>query len=141
MKIVTKLLAGGAGLAALATAMPASARYYPSYPYYGGPNTAMATQQCTTAVQNRLYASRGIGGVVGSLFGVYGAQPRIVSITRVTTSGSRIHVRGLASSGSSYSPYGYGYYGALGYAYRPDLAFTCSVDYYGRVRDVNVYRR
>lgn len=30
MKILTKLLAGSAGLAALATAVPAAAQYYPS---------------------------------------------------------------------------------------------------------------
>ena len=33
MKILTKLLAGGAGMAALAAAAPAAAQYYPSYGY------------------------------------------------------------------------------------------------------------
>src|SRR3954470_23212144 len=52
----TKFLIGGAGLAALATAAPSPSQYYPrSYGYGYGVNTNVAAQQCTSAVQNRLY--------------------------------------------------------------------------------------
>src|SRR5574338_375614 len=95
-----KLLAGAAGLAALAAAAPASAQYY-SYPYgsygysnpydsnpyvrgtqygysyaspydrnpyvrgtqYGYANTNLASQQCSAAVQNRLYNRTSIAGI------------------------------------------------------------------------------
>ena len=46
MKAITKFLAGGVAIAALAGAAPAAAQYYPGYgsPYgYGYPVTAAAT--------------------------------------------------------------------------------------------------
>ena len=71
MRTFTKILAGTAGMAALAAAAPAAAQYYPysyspysysSNPYgyssYGyrtyGVNSNVAAQQCSAAVQNRL---------------------------------------------------------------------------------------
>jgi len=38
-------------------------------------------------------------------------------------------------------PYGVGAYGALGYAYQPDLSSRCDADYRGYVRDVDIMRR
>ena len=146
MTIFTKLLAGSAGIAALATAGPASAQYPYGYGYnYGynyGVNTQAAASQCTAAVQNRLYTRTGLGGVLGSLLGLSGTSARVLSVTRVTPNRNYIRVRGLATTGRyAYNPYGAGYYGALGAGYRPDLSFKCDVDYRGYVRDIDINRR
>ena len=167
MRMLTKLLAGAAGAAALATAVPAMAQYpygynpygynntygYNSYgnnsysPYgaYGayGMNTQAATQQCTAAVQNRLYTRTGLSSIITSLFGLSGTSARVLSVTRVTpTNSGFVRVRGLATSGRySYNPYGSGYYGALGAGYAADLSFKCDVDYNGYVRDIDITRR
>ena len=72
------------------------------------------------------------------------ASPRIVSVTQVTPRRNTVRVRGLASTGrfaGGYGPYGVGAYGAVGYAYQPDLSFSCSVDYRGYVRDIDINRR
>lgn len=72
MTMMTKMLAGIAGVTAVAAAAPASAQYpyaygsqygYSQYGYanpygynaYGAANSSVAAQQCTAAVQNRLY--------------------------------------------------------------------------------------
>jgi hypothetical protein len=41
------------------------------------------------------------------------------------------------------NPYGYGYYGAVGYNYAnaADLSFRCDVDNRGRVRNIDFNRR
>ena len=153
MRILKTLLAGGTVVAAMAAAVPAAAQYpygYNSYAY-GGVNTNFAAQQCTAAVQNRLYArnSGGIGTILGSLFGANMAptNARVLSVTRVTPTSSGVRVRGLASSGrmayNPYGAYGYGAYGALGYGYAQaaDLSFKCDVDYRGFVRDIDINRR
>jgi hypothetical protein len=170
MTMMKKILAGGAGLAAIAAAAPSSAQYYPrtygytqpyvqpygytqpygySRPYaYNTMSTSTATQQCTAAVQNRLYSrtTNGIGGVIGSIFGLSsGSNARVLSITRVTPTNTGVRVRGLASSGryasNGYGAYGVGAYGALGYGAQPDLSFKCDVDYRGYVRDIDINRR
>src|SRR4051794_40606964 len=92
MTFTTKLLAGAAGLAAIGAAGPVSAQYYgyPSSSYgspygnsyaspygnsYGynsyayGANTGVATQQCSAAVQSRLYNRSSIGGILGAVLG------------------------------------------------------------------------
>lgn len=148
MTMMRKILAGGAGIAALATAAPAAAQYYPyaspyAYSPYAANVTAVAAQQCTAAVQNRLYNRTGISGILGAVLGANVPTGRVVSITQVTPRRSTVRVRGLASSGrmASYGPYGVGAYGSLGYAYQPDLSFSCTVDYRGYVRDVDINRR
>ena len=166
MKLMTKMMAAGAGLAAIAAAAPAAAQYYPygyttpyaspyGYSPYGstygayGMNTSVATQQCTAAVQNRLYNRSSIGDILGSLIGLpTNATGRVVSITQVyPRSSGGFTIRGLASSGrmayNGYGPYGVGAYGALGYGYAntADLSFKCNVDYRGYVRDVDINRR
>jgi len=155
MTMMKKILAGGAGLAAMAAAAPAAAQYYPySYApsqYYGynygygyANSTALAQQRCTAAVQARLNNRTSISEILGSVLG-YNTAGRVVSITQVTPRSNTVRVRGLASSGrmayNNYGPYGVGAYGALGYAYQPDLSFSCSVDYRGYVRDVDINRR
>lgn len=167
MTMMRKFLAGGAAIAALGMAAPAAAQY--AYPYqqpygnaygygyaqpYGNAYgyrqqqiTQMATQQCAAAVQSRLY-NRGSGGLGAILGAVLGANTqtnaRVVGFTRVTPRRSTVRVTGLASSGQyagGYGPYGVGAYGAAGYGYQPDLSFRCDVDYRGRVRDVDIFRR
>ena len=166
MTMMNKFLIGGAGLAALAAAAPSAAQYgsrYQSYGYaqpygysqpYGyaqtyayGANTTLATQQCTAAVQNRLYNRRSIGGILGAVLGT-STTGRVVAVTQVRpTSSGMVRVRGLASSGrmayNGYGPYGVGAYGGLGYstANAADLSFRCDVDPRGYVRNVDINRR
>jgi len=150
-----KLFAGAAGLAAIAAATPAAAQWGYANPYanpygnaygYNANLTAMATQRCSAAVQNRLYrrTSNGVTGVVGALLGANTmSSGRVLAVTQVVPRGSTVRVRGVATSGRSagYGPYGAGAYGALGYSYQPDLSFKCDVDYRGYVRDVDINRR
>ena len=145
MTILTKLLAGSAGLATLATAAPVAAQYYSPYSYgynYGMIGTQTAVSQCTAAVQNRLYTRQGLSGIVGSLFGLSGTSGRVLSVTSVDPNRTSIRVRGTATSGRYVSnPYGYGYYGSLAAGYVPDLRYRCDVDYRGYVRNVDIRRR
>ena len=149
MRMMTNFLAAGAGIAAISAAAPASAQYpYGSMPYaYGayGVNTQMAAQQCTAAVQSRLYNRTSISGILGAVLGANVPAGRVLSVTQITPRRSSVTVRGLATSGraayNGYGPYGVGAYGALGYSYQPDLSFRCSVDYRGYVREVDIDRR
>ena len=154
MTIFTKILAGSAGLAALAAAAPVSAQYqygyYPpygnAYGYYGNSQniTHFAANQCSAAVQARLNNRVGMSGILGAVLGANTASGRVLTVSSVTPSSTRVRVRGLASSGRyAYSPYGYGAYGALGYNYAnaADLRFRCDVDYSGRVRNIDINRR
>lgn len=167
MRNMIKFFAGAAGVAALAAAAPASAQYYPygysqygytapsAYGQYGYTgysayrvNPAVAAQQCTAAVQNRLYNRTSIGDILGAVLGVNTtSNARVVGITQTSPTRSGTRIRGVASSGryayNNYSPYGVGAYGALGYNYAQaaDLNFKCDVDYRGYVRDVDITRR
>jgi hypothetical protein len=134
MKAVTMFLAGGAAIAALATAAPAAAQFFPGMgsPYgYGVPqaNNQVAISQCVNAVQARL--GGGYGGYgYGSGYG-YGAGGRVLGISRVEPRfDGTLLVRGVASSGR-YAGYGYG-------QNRPDLTWRCRTDFRGFVVDVNV---
>lgn len=152
MTFMTKLFAGAASVAALATAAPAAAQYYPGYSYgapygnaYGYNNNQVLAQRCTAAVQQRLsYRTGNSGGILGALFGVNTAtQGRVLSVTRINPNRSTVRVRGLATSGRAmaYNPYGVGYYGSTAYAYQPDLSFKCDIDYRGVIRDIDINRR
>lgn len=152
MTIMTKILAGGIGLAAMAAAAPAAAQYpYGHYPPYGNaygyyannPHvTQMAVNQCAAAVQNRLSSRVGVAGILGSVLGAPAVGGRVLTVTQVSPRSNRIRVRGLANSGRyAYSPYGYGMYGAAGAGYQADLSFKCDVDYRGRIRDLDINRR
>lgn len=162
MTFTTKLLAGAAGLAALAVAAPATAQYYGYNGYsYGAPygnaygyngyaygmNTSLATQQCTAAVQNRLYNRTSIASILGAFLGT-NTRGQVLSVTQVQPrNNGLIRVRGLASSGryamNGYGPYGVGAYGALGYGYNnaADLSFRCDVAPNGAVYNVDINRR
>ena len=163
MRMIKSMLGVGAGLAAIAAAAPATAQYYgyPSYGYsqygyaqpygyaqsYGYANSSVATQQCTAAVQSRLYNRSSIGGILGVLLGA-NTTGSVVGVTRVSPrSDGMLTVRGLASSGryayNSYGPYGAGAYGALGYGANQaaDLSFRCVVAPNGAVYNVSINRR
>jgi hypothetical protein len=164
MSMKTKLIGLGAGVAAIAGAAPASAQYYGyaqpyaqpygyAQPYaygqaYGyGANPNVATQQCSAAVQSRLYNRNSIGGILGVLLGA-NTTGRVVSVTQVTPrNNGTMRVRGLASSGryasNGYGPYGVGAYGAVGYGYAnaADLSFRCDVAPNGAVYNVSINRR
>ena len=153
MKLMMKMMMGGAGFAALAGAAPAAAQYVYANPYgnaygynaYNYNAQQVADSRCTSAVQARL-SNRGRTGILGSLFGINTrTSGRVLSVTQVNPRRSSVMVRGLATSGryasNGYGPYGMGAYGAVGYAYQPDLSFSCSVDYRGYIRDVNINRR
>lgn len=148
MKAITKFLAGGIAIAAVASAAPAAAQYYPGYggygyPYggnvvaqvinqalgggygynYGGrpPANPMAVQQCTAAVQQRLGGYGGYGGY--GAYGGYGYGPRILNIYHADEHSRYMKIRGLASvSGSS----------------RPEVKFMCEIDNGGYIRDVHI---
>ena len=162
MRMITKMLAGAAGLAAIAAAAPAAAQYYPygystynpynSYGYnaygYGAMNANVAAQQCTAAVQNRLYNRTSLASILGSLVGIpTTSQGRVVGINSSTPTRNGMRIRGVASSGryayNGYGPYGVGAYGSLGYGVNAaaDLSFRCDVDFRGYVRDVDINRR
>jgi hypothetical protein len=168
MRIFTKLLTA---TAALAMAAPAAAQYYNGYgysqpyrysqtygyaqprsygyaqPYGYAANTSYAQQQCSAAVQNRLYNRSSIGGILGAVLGT-NTTGRVVAVTQVSPrSNGTVRVRGLASSGryamNGYGPYGVGAYGAAGYGYanQADLSFRCDVGMNGAVYNVSINRR
>lgn len=145
MRTTIKILAGAAGFAAIAAAAPAAAQYPYGYGYGVNPN--VAAQQCSAAVQNRLYNRTGLAGIFGSLVGIPVGSGRVLNVTSTTPTRNGMRIRGLASSGryayNNYGPYGYGAYGALGYGYNAsaDLSWRCDVDYRGYVRNVDINRR
>ncbi len=161
MRIMTRMLAGAAGLAAIAAAAPLNAQHYgyssryDSSPYvrgtqygYYGANPNVATQQCSAAVQSRLSNRTSLGAILGSLVGFpTSSYGRVLSITQTIPTRNGMRIRGLASSGryarNNYGPYGAGAYGALGYGYNAsaDLTWRCDVDYRGYVRNVDINRR
>lgn len=166
MRKIISMLASAAGLATIAVAAPSSAQYYGGYGYnnaygynngygyngysynYAAVDPNVAAQQCTAAVQNRLYNRTSIGSILGSLVGIpMGTRGQVLSITQETPTRWGMRIRGLASSGryasNGYGPYGVGAYGALGYGYSSaaDLSFRCDVDTRGYVQNVNINRR
>jgi hypothetical protein len=155
MKALVKVIAGGVAAAALFSAAPAAAQYYPGYPGYGyggnvvgqvlsqvlgggygyngygyggGVNSQAAVGQCVNAVQARLSGGYGYGpyGYNG-----YGGA-RVLGISRVEPrAAGGLTIRGVASSG------------AAGYAYNNnnvDLTFKCKTDYRGFITSVSVDR-
>jgi len=160
MSMITKFLGLGAGVAAIAAAAPADAQYYGSrnygysqpygyaQPYGYGVDTNLASQQCSAAVQNRLYNRSSIGGILGAVLGT-NTSGRVLSVTQAVRRGNgTVRVRGLATSGryaynNGYGPYGVGAYGASGYGYASgaDLSFRCDVGRNGQVYNVSINRR
>ena len=163
MKALTKILAGGIGLAALASAAPAAAQYYPGYGYgqnpvgqiigqilnpyggynYGG-NDRVLIDRCAGAVQQRINAQYGGYNQYGYGYGYnqYGyGNARVLGITRVDRRNSGLRVRGVATAGNyggyGYNPYGYNQYG---YNQAGEFTFKCNIDYRGRITDIDLDR-
>lgn len=153
MMAITKLLAGSAAFAALESAAPAAAQYYPGYAYgystpgtvvdrvlndvvgggsygYGayGVNSQTVVNICANAAQARL-SGRGYGYGYNN-YGYGGA--RVLGISRVEPrSSGGLRVRGVATSGMN---------GGYGYNQSPDLTWKCSVDYRGAIVGLEVDR-
>src|SRR6478672_684758 len=166
MKAITKFLAGGVAIAAIASAGPAAAQYpgygygYPGYGYGGGnvvgqvinqvlgggygyngygsgANSQAAVSQCVGAVQARLNG----GGYGGYGYNGYGYNGGAYGGGRVLGI-SRVEPRsngGLTVRGVANSGR---YAGAYGYngQQQVDLTFKCKTDYRGFVTDVDIDR-
>ncbi|QIK79201.1 hypothetical protein G7077_10145 [Sphingomonas piscis] len=152
MTAIKYLLAGGAGLAAMAAATPASAQIYPGYGYGGGNvvgqvlgqilnpgyggynsyggygmNSQAAVNQCAAAVTDRV--NRQYGGYAG--YGGYNGGARVAAITSVEPrSNGKMRVRGIAQSAA------YGGYNGV----PQEFAFKCNVDYRGYITDIDLDR-
>ena len=141
---MARILIGGAGLAALASAAPSAAQYYPYSNYGYGINTQAAVNSCSAAVQNRLSYRTNYNGGYGGYNGYNGyngySSGRVLSVTSVDPNRNSIRVRGLATSGRMANN-GLNLFGLLGSNYRADLSFGCTVDYRGRIRDIDINRR
>jgi hypothetical protein len=137
---MVKFLIGSAGLAALAgAAAPAAAQYYQpygnAYGYYGM-NTQAAVERCSAAVQNRLAYRTSYNNGYNRNY----SQGRVLSVASVTPRRSSVRVTGYATSGRmAYN--GLNLFGLLGSNYRADLSFGCTVDYRGRITDIDINRR
>ena len=123
MLTITKVLAGSAGLAAIAAAAPGAAQFsVPDRPQ-------IAIDRCTGAVEDHLDLRAAKGDGKGG---------RVVGVTRVNYDKNHIEVRGLASSdAAAYGPHGVGAYGLLA-AGQADMTFECRVDSYGTVKELDI---
>jgi len=164
------LLAGGAAVAALMTAAPAAAQYYPSYGYpgygYGGGNVVgqvlnqvlgggyggyggygynnqqAIVSQCAAAVQQRLNGGSGYGGY-GAYGNPYGGYNGYGYGNARVLGISRVEPRssgGLTVRGVASSGMNAGY----GYGYagqgQVDLTWKCKTDYRGFISDIDIDR-
>jgi hypothetical protein len=110
MKAITKLLAGGVAIAALASAAPAAAQYYPGYGYGGGDIIG-------SIINSVAGGGMGYGSPYGSPYGYgqpgYGANSQVA----VNQCANAVQMRLSGAYGGGYGGYGgYGYnsYGAPG---------------------------
>ena len=89
---LAKILIGGVGFAALASAAPSAAQYYPYGNAYGynGMNTQAAVNSCSAAVQNRLSYRANYNGYYGNY-----SSGRVLSVTSVDPNRNSVRVRGL----------------------------------------------
>jgi len=164
MQAMTKILAGGVVAAALFSAAPAAAQYYPGYPGYGygnpvgqvlnqvlgggygyngygsGANSQVVVSQCVAAVQQRL--SGGYGNLPGyGSYSGYSYYPYQNAYPGGRVLGiSRVEPRsggGVTVRGVATSGrYGAGYGGQQ----QPDLTFKCKSDYRGYIADIDIDR-
>jgi hypothetical protein len=170
MKAVTMMLAGGVAAAALFSAAPAAAQYYPGYPGYGGgnvvgqviqqvlgggyggygnyggygygANSQMVVGQCVNAVQARLNGGYGAYGNYG--YSPYGNTMPYGGYGQARVLGiSRVEPRssgGLTVRGVASSGRYAGAYGGYGGQSQVDLTFKCKTDYRGMITDIDVDR-
>ena len=129
MKALSMILAGGVGLAALASAAPAAAQYYPGNPGYG-------------------YGSGNVvGQVLGQILG-YGQYPygnhgynQYNNPSAAVDQCARAVEARLNGNRGGYYGYGRSGYGNYGYSNGADLSWSCEVRYDGRIRDIDLNRR
>jgi hypothetical protein len=153
MKAVTIILAGGVAAAALVSAAPAAAQYYPGYGYgsggvgqvinqvlggpqygYNGYNSQAMVNQCAAAVQQRLNGGYGYNGYNGYGYNNGYGGGRVLGISRVEPrQGGGLTVRGVATSGRYGGGYGYN-------NQAPDLTWRCKTDYRGLIADIDINR-
>jgi hypothetical protein len=137
---------------------------YGSYGSYGynPQRERYMVEQCARATEIRLqrnygYAGSRYGGGYGSPYGGYNQgyggynQARIVNITRVDRrNNGGVKIWGTATSGQGYGQgydgygQGYGGYGGYGgyntYNAAADLRFDCTIDYRGRITNIDINR-
>jgi hypothetical protein len=168
MKAVTKILAGGIGFAALASAAPAAAQYYPAPGYGYGYNNNVVGQvlgqilnpqggynygyqnhagndrylidRCAAAVQQRVGAQYGGYQRYGQPYG-YGYNNGYANARILGITSVERRNKGLRVRGVATAGAGYaGYNGQYGYNQAGELAFKCNVDYRGRITDIDLDR-
>ena len=161
MRAITKILAGGVAIAALASAAPAAAQYYPGYGYRlwinGGNVVGQVLEpgarqrlwqqrlwrlRCATA-RSRSTSARprcssawavATAAMATTAITATARGGRVLGISRVEPrSNGGLTVRGVATSGR-YAGYGYGGQGQV------DLTWKCKVDYRGYVSDIDLNR-
>jgi hypothetical protein len=165
MSTFTKFLAGGVAIAALASAAPASAQYYPGYGnpgygYGGGNVVGQVLNQVLGGGYGGYGGNSGYGNAYGG-YGNYGANSQMgvnqcaAAVQQRLSGGygnaygggrvlgiSRVEPRsngGLTVRGVAASGRYAGAYGTNGQA-PVDLTWKCKVDYRGYVSDINVDR-
>ena len=130
MRAITKFLAGGVAITAVAAAAPAAAQYYPGYGY-GNQYSGNVVGQVLNGVLGNGYGYNGYANTGARVLGISRVEPR---------SNGETVVRGVANSGR-YSTYGYnGYNNAYNNQAQVDLTWRCRVDYRGYVRSVDINR-
>ena len=166
MKALKFVIAGGVAAAALMSAAPAAAQYYPGYPGYGygggnvvgqvlnqvlgggyggyggygygqGVNQQAVVNQCAAAVQQRLS-----GGGYG--YAPYGynngyngyGNARVLGISRVEPRSNGGLTVRGVASSGMNAGYGYGYNGQG----QVDLTWKCKADYRGFISDIDIDR-
>lgn len=99
MKAITKFLAGGLGLAAMAASAPAAAQYYPGYPGggYGYPGGGYGGGNVVSDILGQI-----LGGRSYASNERYGVEQCVRAVEY------RINTRGLDNEGGRYRQYGYG---------------------------------
>jgi hypothetical protein len=129
---VTKIIIGGLGIAAFASALPAPAQI--NFDSSVGAQAQLAAKQCAAAVQDRLN-TRGYGAISAP------GTARVVGVTHADAKRDFVRVRGTATSGVLADPV-VGAIGSLAASTAPvDLTFKCEIDYRGRIRELDVDRR
>jgi len=153
---ITKVLAGGIAIAALASAAPAAAQYYPGYGSgYGGNVVGQVLNQVLGGgygynnggygynnggygVNSQTAVNQCANAVQARLGGYnsysYGGAARVLGISRVEPrNNGGLTVRGVASSGR---------YGATAYGNQApaDITWKCKIDYRGYISDIDLNR-
>lgn len=157
-------IAAASVAAAVGSAVPAHAQYYPppsnqggilgaiinqyrygQYPYgnfgynqYG--NERYGIDRCARAVEQRLGGRSSY--YQGTRYNRYRNFGRVEGITRVERKSYGLKVSGVASSGfGGYDGWNRPGYGNYGYSAGADLRFECKVYRNGQIRDIDIRRR